>query len=207
MFWLDDSTKPPMHTGWGDELAKGMKKMTSRESEAVESLGKSLKPLKEHFNAGSGTHCFVALLSPTSPACVRGACGVETGCERLPQSRPRREHCLNRHAAERQRRGRRRASEDYRRPACAAVLRPAQQPVGGKSFAHGLIREGAGVAWDIYLFNDKDARGDENPPKPIDYLHQLGGGRRADPERFHSGDELVRELHKSMERIFDPSSK
>ena len=76
--------------------------------------------------------------------------------------------------------------------------------LAGKAFAHGLIREGAGVAWDIYMFYDKDARWDEHPPKPIDYMHQLGGGRRADPERFHAGDELVSELHDSMDRLFPP---
>lgn len=42
-----------------------MENMPSQESDKVESLGKSLKPLKEHFNAGRGTHRFVALLSPT----------------------------------------------------------------------------------------------------------------------------------------------
>ena len=84
---------------------------------------------------------------------------------------------------------------------------PRGSRLAGKAFAHELIREGAGVAWDIYIFYDRDARWDENPPKPIDWMHQLGGGRRADPERFHAGAELVSELHKSMERIFDQSSK
>ena len=83
---------------------------------------------------------------------------------------------------------------------------PRATRLAGKAFAHGLIREGAGVAWDIYMFYDKDARWDENPPKPIDYMHQLGGGRRADAERFHSGDELVSELHKSMKRLFPAES-
>lgn len=74
--------------------------------------------------------------------------------------------------------------------------------LAGKAFAHGLIREGAGVAWDIYMFYDKDARWDDHPPEPIEWMHQLSGGRRADPERFHSGDELVSELRKSMKRLF-----
>ncbi len=83
---------------------------------------------------------------------------------------------------------------------------PRGSRLAGKAFAHELIREGAGVAWDIYMFYDKDARWHDNPPKPIDYMHQLGGGRRADPERFHSGDELVSELHRSMERLFSAES-
>lgn len=83
---------------------------------------------------------------------------------------------------------------------------PRSSRLAGKAFAHGLIREGAGVAWDIYMFYDKHARWDDNPPKPIDYMHQLGGGRRADAERFHSGDELVSELRKSMERLFPVDS-
>ena len=55
----------PRVNGITCQVRDGMKKTTSRESDKVESLGKSLKPLKEHFNAGSGTHRFVALLSPT----------------------------------------------------------------------------------------------------------------------------------------------
>ena len=47
------------------QVRDGIKKMTSQKSDKVESLGKSLKPLKEHFNAERGTHRFVALLSPT----------------------------------------------------------------------------------------------------------------------------------------------
>ncbi len=65
MFWLDDFSKPPVDTDWGDELGKRMKKMIRRESDKVESLGESLKLLQEHFNVGRGTHRFVALLSPT----------------------------------------------------------------------------------------------------------------------------------------------
>lgn len=79
---------------------------------------------------------------------------------------------------------------------------PRATRLAGKAFAHGLIREGAGVAWDIYMFYDKDARWDENPPKPIDYMHQLGGGRRADPDRFRTGEGLLSQLHDSMERSF-----
>ena len=83
---------------------------------------------------------------------------------------------------------------------------PRATRLAGKAFAHGLIRKGAGVAWDIYMFYDLDARWDEIPPKPIDWMHQLGGGGRADPERFHSGDELVSELHESMGRLFPAKS-
>ena len=79
---------------------------------------------------------------------------------------------------------------------------PRATRLAGKAFAQGLIRKGAGVAWVIYMFFDKDARWGENPPEPIDYMHQLGGGGRADRERFHAGAELVKELKASMQRIF-----
>lgn len=84
---------------------------------------------------------------------------------------------------------------------------PRDSRLAGKAFAHGLIREGAGVAWDIYMFYDKDARWDEHPPKPIDWMHQLSGGRRADATRFRTGDALVEELHDTMDRLFESQGK
>ena len=39
------------------------------------------------------------------------------------------------------------------------------------------------------------------PPKPTEWMHQLRGGRRADPERFHSGDDLVDKLHAAMHKV------
>lgn len=79
---------------------------------------------------------------------------------------------------------------------------PRRTRLAGKAFAHGLIRPGAGVAWDIYMFYKPGDTWDEHPPKPIDWMHQLGGGRRADAQRFYAGRELVKELKASMQRIF-----
>ena len=85
---------------------------------------------------------------------------------------------------------------------------PRGSHLAGKAFAHGLIREGAGVAWDVYMFYDKDARWDEDsPPKPIDYVHQLDGAGRADPKRFRAGEELVTALREIMERAGQSASK
>ena len=80
---------------------------------------------------------------------------------------------------------------------------PRATRLAGKAFAHDLIREGRGVAWDIYLFYDRGALWGEHPPEPVDWMHQLGGGRRADPQRFHAGAELVKELRRSMKKLAD----
>ena len=71
----------------------------------------------------------------------------------------------------------------------------------GHAFAKGVLAEGAGPACDIYLFYDKESEWKDQPPKPADWMHQLGGAQRADPQRLHTGEELVAHLRESMQRI------
>jgi hypothetical protein len=77
----------------------------------------------------------------------------------------------------------------------------------GNAIAKGLLNDGAGPAWDIYLFYDREAEWKDDPPKPADWMHQLGGGQRADPARFHIGEKLVVELRRSFERMMQPNDK
>lgn len=74
----------------------------------------------------------------------------------------------------------------------------------GREFANGLINRGP--AWDIYLFYDKDVAWDDKPPRPIEWWHQLGGGDRADLDRFAAGV-IADRLHESMHRVTGASCK
>lgn len=64
----------------------------------------------------------------------------------------------------------------------------------GHAFAKGVLNEGAGPAWDVYLFYDRSSEWQEQPPRPVDWMHQLGGTDRADPQRRHTGENLVAQL-------------
>ena len=67
--------------------------------------------------------------------------------------------------------------------------------LAGDAFANGTICEGAGPAWDVYFFYDKDAEWKDAPPKPVEWWHQLSGGKRADPTRKR-GEPRTSELEK-----------
>lgn len=54
----------------------------------------------------------------------------------------------------------------------------------------------SGFAWDIYLFYPKGAAWGETPPVPWRFAHQMGS--HADDDHFHVGDDLERELRKTM---------
>ncbi len=71
----------------------------------------------------------------------------------------------------------------------------------GKAFAKEFLREGTGAAWDIYFFYERGVIWEDRPPAPAEWVHQLGGGRRADPERFRTGEDLINGLHDAMQRL------
>ena len=77
---------------------------------------------------------------------------------------------------------------------------PRATRLAGHAFSRGLLNDGAGPAWDIYLFYDREAEWKDDPPKPFDWMHQLSGTARADPRRLHTGDDLIEQLRQSMER-------
>ncbi len=84
-------------------------------------------------------------------------------------------------------------------PAVKHFYDPLPAHRAGKAFAKGLLTRGP--AWDIYFFYDKGVEWRDVPPKPTEWMHQLSGGRRADPERFHTGDDLVDKLHAAMHKV------
>ncbi len=75
---------------------------------------------------------------------------------------------------------------------------PFPSHLAGKAFAKGLIAEGNGPAWDIYFFYKKGTQWSDGPPQPDRWMHQLGGGGRADAKRFKTGQDLIDGLHQAM---------
>jgi hypothetical protein len=69
--------------------------------------------------------------------------------------------------------------------------------VTSRVFVHGMIDRPP--AWDMYLFFAPGERWELEPPRPVDWFHQLSGGRGA-PERFRTGADLVSALSASMDR-------
>ena len=72
--------------------------------------------------------------------------------------------------------------------------------LAGKAIAEGLGGKDK-IAWDIYLFYAAGGEWGECPPAPTDWAHQLTGSTWADDTHHHSGDDLLKELHKIMQRL------
>ena len=93
-------------------------------------------------------------------------------------------------------------AESIKDPRVRHFYDPLASHRAGKAFAKKLIKPGRGVAWDIYMFYEKGIIWDEGPPPmPVEYSHQLGGGRRADPAHWHPGEKLVEQLHEAMHKV------
>lgn len=71
----------------------------------------------------------------------------------------------------------------------------------GKAIAESLGGEESDAAWDVYLFYEKAIEWIEDAPTPSDWMHQLMGSSWADLAHYHTGDELVGELHKAMRKL------
>ena len=187
--------------GPGEPLSEVSPTMISQEAQAEPiSLKNSLQPLLDYFNRGRGKPRFVALLSSTCPACVFGAKAVRDSVlnaypnadihvsivwiDMLPSD--------NAAAATK-------SAAIFDDPRVKQFYDPDRK--SGYAIAKDLLYENAGPAWDIYLYYDKDAQWTDAPPKPVDWVHQLGGGRRADAARFRPGQRLVDALRESTGKI------
>ena len=181
------------------EVSLGM--VSWQDQDGPISLRDTLEPLIDHFNSGRGKPRFVALLSSTCPACVFGAKAVRESVlnaypdadiqvsivwiDMLPSD--------NEKAASK-------SSAIFDDPRVKQFYDPDRK--SGYAIAKDLLYENAGPAWDIYLYYDKDAQWTDAPPKPVDWVHQLGGGRRVDAARFRPGQRLVDALQESTGKIF-----
>lgn len=71
--------------------------------------------------------------------------------------------------------------------------------LAGKAFGEGRISRGP--AWDIYFYYDKNQEWTNALPEPVEWMHQLGGGDRADATKFRAGSDLVEQLHEAMHSV------
>jgi hypothetical protein len=94
----------------------------------------------------------------------------------------------------------RRATEGFRPD---ARVRHFYDPEGrvGRAIAQSLGAETANVAWDVYLFYERGSEWIEKPPAPAAWMHQLTSSSWADAAYYHSGDDLIEELAKTMKRL------
>ncbi len=67
------------------------------------------------------------------------------------------------------------------------------QRLAGGAIAQSLGANGP-IAWDIYLFYSQDAVWETDPPRPIDWIHQLWGRTWAGPDRYRRGRALRQAL-------------
>ena len=166
------------------------------------SLGLSLQPLIDHFNAGRGKTRFVAIVSSTCPACVFGAEAVKAAVlDAYPDADIQvsvvwidmlgsdNEAAALKSSA---------LFGDRPDPRLKQFHDPNQRT--GRAFARDLLYEGGGVAWDVYLYYFKDAVWNDTLPEPVEWYHQLGGGRRADPALFRPGKKLPTALREATGR-------
>lgn len=69
----------------------------------------------------------------------------------------------------------------------------------GKAIARSLGGTGE-VAWDVYMFYEKGAEWDEDPPRPSEWMHQLKGSNWASAAHYYTGEDLVAELDKAISK-------
>ena len=73
--------------------------------------------------------------------------------------------------------------------------------LSGKSIANCLGWRGK-VAWDIYLFYDKNIKWIEIPPYPKIWIHQLEDNW-ANPDHYYTGTALVDELYRATKKMME----
>jgi len=165
----------------------------------VTQLKGDIDSLRTAFNADRGTRRFLALLSPTCPACLAGGRAIRdellaphdnadvkvtiVWIDMLPTD--------NHDSAMR-------AAQMFHDPRVTQFYDPDQ--IAGDIVGRTMLNPGAGSAWDIYLFYDEVATWNDSPPEPVEWCHQLSGTRRADPERFFSGKALADQIHELTHR-------
>lgn len=159
------------------------------------SLDNSLDPLIERFNSDRDKPRVVAIVSATCGACVAGAIAVNESVVRAYPSAdvsifvvwidilPSDDYA----AAQR-------VAGIFNDPRVRQFHDPNRLVAG--AFAKGLLEQPP--AWDMYLLYAATPQQlwVDQPPKPADWMHQLGSA--ADPARERSGQNLVVGLYHAM---------
>lgn len=164
-------------------------------------LEDSIEPLIEHFNDNIGKPRFVALLSSTCGHCIAGANAIQ---ESILDAYPDDDFSVSLVWIDMLR------SDDTESVSQSAATYTDSRikhfydvkQLAGAATGNALLIENAGLAWDIYLFFDANAKWNKyEHPTPTEWTHQLSGTRRANPEFFRTGDALIQQLRESAERV------
>ena len=175
-----------------------------RDDGGMISLDNSLEPLIERFNADRDKPRVVAIVSATCGACVAGAIAVN---ESVLKAYPSADISIfivwidilardDYVAAQRM-------AGIFNDPRVRQFHDPNR--LVGDAFAKGLLDQPP--AWDIYLLYAASPQQlwVDYPPKPTDWMHQIGF-RAADPARRRGGHDLVVGLYDAMSDLgFDPA--
>ncbi|MEE9534341.1 MAG: heavy metal-associated domain-containing protein [Acidimicrobiia bacterium] len=175
-----------------------------RDEGGMISLDNSLEPLIERFNSDRDKPRLVAIVSATCGACVAGAIAVNESVVTAYRSADVSIFVVWIDIL---------PSDDYAAAQRVAGIfndprvRQFHDPnrLVGDSFAKGLLEQPP--AWDMYLLYAATPQQlwVDHPPKPADWMHQLGSGA-ADPTRQRSGQDLVVGLYDAMSDLgFDPA--
>ncbi|MCH7700154.1 MAG: heavy-metal-associated domain-containing protein [Planctomycetes bacterium] len=174
-----------------------------RDDGGMISLDNSLEPLIERFNTDRDRPRVVAIVSATCGACVAGAIAVN---ESVVRAYPSAEVSIfvvwidilpsDDYAAAQ------RVAGIFDDPRVRQFHDPNR--LAGDAFAKGLLEEPP--AWDMYLLYAATPQQlwVDYPPKPTDWMHQLGSA--ADPARERGGHPLVVGLYDAMSDLgFEPA--
>jgi hypothetical protein len=173
------------------------------ETTTMQPLTDSIEPVQRWFEAHDSTPRFLAILSPRCDLCVAGAhairdellgkhpdADISVGIAWIPMV----------------------SGDDHDAAVELSNLFASDARVTqfddsnrllGTAVGEQLLHEGGGVAWDMYMFFDEEARWDDGLPQPTHWIHQLSGTKRADPALFRTGDALRTSILELTEVILD----
>ncbi len=75
------------------------------------------------------------------------------------------------------------------------------EKISGLEIAVGLGAKPGEVAWDVYLFFDRQTDWVDRLPEPIEWVHQLSSSSWAERGRLYTGDHLEIKLREMAEKL------
>lgn len=164
-------------------------------------LTHSLKPLKAYFNSNKGKPRFMAVISPGCRYCIEGADAIKsTIIKKFPNADMKMNivwiNGVNGDNFEKAEKGAKTLDD----PRFKHFHDPKR--LVGKALANIFGGKGK-IAWDIYMFFEKNSQWLKQPPMPLFYMHQLTPEyiKWVDPDHYHHGKDLIREFNKTMKKI------
>ena len=164
------------------------------------SLRTSSIPLIDYFNASRDKVKFVALVSPTCGPCLRGARAVLTELARgkyhtnidiiiiwIDMLEGDNETTAGN------------STKTFQDERVTQFHDPSR--LAGRAIAESLGANDA-IAWDMYLFYDRESKWEKKPPAPLDWAHQLSDPW-ANQDHFAWGDNLPLRLREIARRLFE----